>query len=32
MDVKELGSKAREFVLAEMKKDDWNGVQWHLQK
>src|SRR3954451_19292932 len=28
MDVKELGSKAREVVLAEMAKEGWRGVQW----
>lgn len=28
MNVKQLGTDAREFILAEMKKDGWNGVQW----
>src|SRR3954447_20627838 len=28
MDVRQLGKNARQFVLAEMKKQGWTGVDW----
>jgi hypothetical protein len=28
MNVRELGTQARQFILAEMKKDGWNGIDW----
>src|SRR3954471_5207247 len=28
MDVRQLGKNARQFVLAEMKKEGWTGVDW----
>ena len=28
MDVKQLGTKARGFVVGEMQKDDFHGIQW----